>query len=77
MLLQLYELFILLIYGQLILSVAQIIQHQMIILSVYNKLERILKEAAVAPFEVLSWNLPGGTEENQNKPQSGDLNPRL
>jgi hypothetical protein len=32
-----------------------------------NKLERIWKEAAMAKFKVLSWHLPGGTEENHEK----------
>jgi hypothetical protein len=28
------------------------------------------KEAPIAYFKVLSWYLPGGTEENNKKPQS-------
>jgi hypothetical protein len=33
------------------------------------ELEMTLKEAAVASFNVLSLHLPGGTEENHEKPQ--------
>jgi hypothetical protein len=33
-----------------------------------NELERMLKEAVVAKFEVLSRNLPGGTAENRETP---------
>jgi hypothetical protein len=33
-------------------------------MSVNKKLERVLKEAAMAYFKVLSQNLPGGTEKN-------------
>jgi hypothetical protein len=33
-----------------------------------DELERILKEAVVALFEVLSWHSPTGTEENHGKP---------
>jgi hypothetical protein len=36
-----------------------------------NKLEGIWKEAVMAQFKVLSHHLPGGTEENQEKPMSG------
>jgi hypothetical protein len=35
------------------------------------ELERIWKEAAMTYFKVLSWHLSGGTEENDDKPQSG------
>jgi hypothetical protein len=34
-------------------------------------LERIWKEAVVALFQVLSRHLPGWTEENHKKPQTG------
>jgi hypothetical protein len=36
-----------------------------------NELERICKEAVEAQFKILSWHLPGGTEESHEKPQSG------
>jgi hypothetical protein len=32
-----------------------------------NNLENICKEAAVDKSEVLSWDLPGGNEENYEK----------
>jgi hypothetical protein len=32
-----------------------------------NKFERILKEEVEAHVEVLSWHLPGGTEENNEE----------
>jgi hypothetical protein len=35
---------------------------------VNNELRRTWKEVVVAYFKVLSWNLPGGTEENHEKP---------
>jgi hypothetical protein len=35
-----------------------------------NELERTLKKVVSAQFKVLSW--PGGTEENHEKPQSGN-----
>jgi hypothetical protein len=38
---------------------------------VNDELERMWKEAVMAEFKVLSWNLPGRTEENHEKPQSG------
>lgn len=34
----------------------------------YNKLEMICKKAVVAGFKSLSWNFPGETEENNEKP---------
>jgi hypothetical protein len=34
-------------------------------------LERILKEAQNGLFNILSQNLPGGTKEKNEKPQSG------
>lgn len=34
-------------------------------------LERILKEAQNGLFNILSQNLPGGTKETNEKPQSG------
>jgi hypothetical protein len=34
---------------------------------VYNELEEALKEPVVAYFEVLSWHMPGGTNENHVK----------
>jgi hypothetical protein len=37
---------------------------------VNNKLQRMWKEAGVVYFKELSRNLPGGTEENHEKPQS-------
>jgi hypothetical protein len=36
-----------------------------------NELERVWKEAVMARFKILSQHLPGETEENQEKPQSG------
>lgn len=36
-----------------------------------TEFERILKKAVVAYLEVLSRHLPGGNEENNRKPQSG------
>jgi hypothetical protein len=46
-----------------------------------NELERIWKEAVANLFKALSRYLPGGTEEDHEKPQSGspgqDLNPGL
>jgi hypothetical protein len=36
-----------------------------------NELGRMWKEAAVAYYEALSQNSPGGTEENHEKSQSG------
>jgi hypothetical protein len=36
-----------------------------------NELERMWKEKVMACFEILSWHLPGGTEETHEKPQSG------
>jgi hypothetical protein len=39
-------------------------------LLVNNELERLWKEASW-PNIVLSWYLPGGAEENHEKPQSG------
>jgi hypothetical protein len=36
-------------------------------------LERTWKEVDMAYFTVLSQHLPGGTEENHEKPQSGLL----
>jgi hypothetical protein len=38
---------------------------------VNDELERMWKEAVVALFKVLSRHLPGGSEENHEKPQSG------
>jgi len=76
-LLQLYESFTLLIYGLLTLSAPQITQHKIITRPVNNKLERILKEAAVVLFEPSSRDMPGGIEENQNKPPTGDRDSRL
>jgi hypothetical protein len=32
-----------------------------------NHLERIWKEVVMAYLKVLSWHLPGGTEENHEK----------
>jgi surfactin synthase thioesterase subunit len=34
---------------------------------VNDELERMWKEAVMAEFKVLSWNLPGRTEENHEK----------
>jgi hypothetical protein len=36
-----------------------------------NESQKIWKEAVVDYFKVLSWHLPGGTEENHKKSQSG------
>jgi hypothetical protein len=36
---------------------------------VHNKLERMWKEAIMAKFEILSWQLPIDTKENYGKPQ--------
>jgi hypothetical protein len=33
--------------------------------------ESIWKEAVIAYFKLLSWNLPGETKENHERPQSG------
>jgi hypothetical protein len=33
-----------------------------------NELERIFEESCHGLIEVLSWHLPGGTEENHGKP---------
>jgi hypothetical protein len=30
-------------------------------------------EAVAAKFEILSWHLPGGTEENRGMPQSAAM----
>jgi hypothetical protein len=38
---------------------------------VNNELERMRKEVVMAEFKVLSRHLPGGTEENHEKLQSG------
>jgi hypothetical protein len=38
---------------------------------VNNELERMWKETVVAQFKVLSRHLPGGTEGNHEKTQSG------
>jgi hypothetical protein len=40
-------------------------------MTVNNELERMWKEAVMAKFKVLSQHLPGRTEENHKKPQSG------
>jgi hypothetical protein len=37
-----------------------------------NELGRTCKEVVVAQYEVLSPNLPGGTEENSVKLQAGE-----
>jgi hypothetical protein len=39
--------------------------------SINNGLESIWKEVAVARFKVISQHLPGGTNEKNEKPQSG------
>jgi hypothetical protein len=36
-----------------------------------NELERIWNEEVIAKCEVLSQNLPAGTEKNNDKPSSG------
>jgi hypothetical protein len=36
-----------------------------------DELERMWMEAVMALFKVLFLHLPGGTEENHKKPQSG------
>jgi hypothetical protein len=38
---------------------------------VIDELERMWKEAVVAKFKILSRNLPGVTDENNENPQSG------
>jgi hypothetical protein len=38
---------------------------------VNNELKRMWKEVVMAKFKVLSQHLPVGTEENHEKPQSG------
>jgi hypothetical protein len=38
---------------------------------VINKLERMWKEVIMAQFKVLSYDCPGGIEEDREKPQSG------
>jgi hypothetical protein len=47
---------------------------------VYDEFERMWKKADVAWFKVLSWHLPGGTEDNyencqDNRSPDRDLNP--
>jgi hypothetical protein len=37
----------------------------------------MLKAAAVVPFELSTRDMPGGIEENQNKPPSGNRDSRL
>jgi hypothetical protein len=34
-----------------------------------GELERLWKEAVMAYFKILFWDLPAGTEENHKKPQ--------
>jgi hypothetical protein len=43
----------------------------MVGLLINNELERMQKEVVVNKFEVLSWHLPGGTEEKYDKSQVG------
>jgi hypothetical protein len=38
-----------------------------------NELKMTSIEAVAAKFEVLSWHLPGGTEENHGMPQSAAM----
>jgi hypothetical protein len=52
----------------MMVSVAQTIKSQMIEWSMYNEFEGILKEGAMAWFNVLSWYLLAGTEKNHEKP---------
>jgi hypothetical protein len=40
-------------------------------MTVSNELERMWKEAVLAEFKAIFRYLPGGTEENHEKPQSG------
>jgi hypothetical protein len=49
---------------------------------VNNELERMWKEVVIAEFKVLLWHLPGGAEQNPEKPQNDwslgrDSNPEL
>jgi hypothetical protein len=37
---------------------------------VSKEMERMWKEVVMAKLEILSWNFPGGTEENHRKPYS-------
>jgi hypothetical protein len=40
---------------------------------VNDQFEMILNEAVTAEFQILSWHLPTGTEENQIIPEPGYL----
>jgi hypothetical protein len=40
---------------------------------VNDEFEMILNEAVTAEFQILTWHLPTGTEENQIIPQPGYL----
>jgi hypothetical protein len=51
-------------------SIAHIMLRRMVGWLTNNELEMELNEAVVASFKVLSRHLPGGTEENQDKPHS-------
>jgi hypothetical protein len=40
-------------------------------MTVNNELERMWKEVGMTEFKVLFWHLPGQTEKNHEKHQSG------
>jgi hypothetical protein len=54
-----------------ILSVVQTTQHQMIGQLINTKFYGTWKEAITDQFKVLSWHLPGETEKNLKKLESG------
>jgi hypothetical protein len=48
-----------------------IVSNERVMAYMNDELERIWRETSWPNFKALSWNLPGGTEENYECPESG------
>jgi len=56
--------------------VALYLRESIVVLTVYNELEGTWKETVVVKFEVMSWHVPEGSEENQIKVTNVPAEPR-